>query len=179
MLTSIPADVYAPTVGTIICLEDAMAQVTIYGQPLSQAEVEALRKLVLEAACNDGEVVVVDAVELPTPSDSDPVVLILGTPASCADPDLEANLMRAHKTAQRVIWVWPQSAEPTELPPAAAKYSYSYVPWDAKKLAAVTADDDVTCFETATGENFPTVATERNLCVDDEETGDKKKANDK
>jgi hypothetical protein len=155
--------------------ENAMAHVTIYGKHLARGQIEALKKLVTEAACNEGEIVVVDAVEGPS-AGSDPVLLILGTPAICADADLEANLMRAHKTAQRVIWVWPDGAAPTEVPPAAAKYSYSYVPWDAKKLAAVTADDDVTCFENAAGEEVPAVATERNLCVDDEESAGKKKA---
>ena len=153
-----------------------MAQMTIYGKYLTTAEIEALKKLVAEAACSDGEIVVVEAVEPPASSSSDPVVLILGTAATCAAPDLEANLVCAHKAAQRVIWVWPHGVPPTELPPAAAKYSYSYVPWDAKKLAAVTADDDVTCFETASGEKVPPVDTERNLCVDDEEGGGNKKA---
>jgi hypothetical protein len=156
-------------------MEHAMTRVKIYGKPLRHSEIEALKELVEEAACGDGEVVVVDGVEAVPPND-DGVVLVLGTPASCVDPDLEAHLMRAQKTGQRVVWVWPESAEPTELPLAAAKYSYSYVPWDARKLAAVVGDNDVHCFETATGETIPQVPTERNLCVDDDETGGKKKA---
>lgn len=163
----------------ILICEKPMAQVTIYGKHLTKAEIEAVKKLAIEAACNDGAIVVVDAIEPPAQAVSDPVVLILGTPANCADPELEANLMRAHKAAQRVIWVWPESAAPTELPPPAAKYSYSYVSWSAKKLAAVTADDDVTCFESATGEKVPPVATDRNLCVDEEAGGGKKKAKSK
>lgn len=156
-----------------------MAQITIYGKYLTQAEVTSLKDLAAAAGCNDGEIVVVDIIESPAVAAADPVVLILGTPATCSDPDLEANLKRAHKIAQRVIWVWPDGTAPTELPPAAAKYSYSYVPWDAGKLAAVTADDDFTCFETASGEKVVPVDTERNLCVDDEEAAGKKKAKSK
>jgi len=155
-----------------------MAQVTIYGKHLTTTEIDALKKLVAQAGCSDGEVVVVNALD-PGSLAADPVLLILGTPATCADQELEANLVLAHKTAQRVIWVWPDSAVSTDLPPAAAKYSYSYVPWEAKKLAAVAADDDVTCFETATGEKVPPVTTERNLCVDDDDTSGKKKAKTK
>lgn len=153
-----------------------MTRVKIYGKPLRHSETQALEKLVEEAACSYGKAVVVDAVEADPESGTDSVVLVLGTPAGCDDSDLEANLMRAHTTGQRVIWVWPENAEPTELPPPAAKYCYSYVPWDARKLAAVVADDDVTCFETATGEKIPQVPTERNLCVDDDESDGKKKA---
>lgn len=152
-----------------------MTRVKIYGKPLRHSETEALKKLVEEAACSDGKAVVLDSVEAQPQSDADSVVLVLGTPASCGDSDLEANLMRAHQTGQRVIWVWPESAEPTELPLPAAKYCYSYVPWDARKLAAVIADDDVACFETATGEKIPQVPTERNLCVDDDDESDGKK----
>ena len=35
-----------------------MAQVTIYGKHLTEAEIEALKDLVAEAACSDGEIVV-------------------------------------------------------------------------------------------------------------------------
>lgn len=153
-----------------------MTRVKIYGKPLRHSETAALRKLVEEAACGDGEVVVVDAVEAQPQSDSDSVVLVLGTPAGCTDSELEANLMLAHRTGQRVIWVWPESAESAELPPPAAKYCYSYVPWDTRKLAAVVADDDVTCFETPSGEKVPKVPTERNLCVEEDESDGKKKA---
>jgi hypothetical protein len=153
-----------------------MAHVTIYGKCLTKPEIEALIALVANAACNEGEVVVVDGIESPAQAVPDPIVLILGTPAACADPDLEANLKSAHNIGHRAIWVWPEGNAPAELPPAAANYCYSYVPWDAKKLAAVTADDDVTCFETSTGEKVPRVPTDRNLCVDEEEGGEKKKA---
>jgi hypothetical protein len=160
----------------VVRLEDMpMARVSIYGKPLSKAEVEALKKLVADAKCGDGPMAVVSAVEVSAPLAHDPVVLVVGTPATCSDPDLETNLARAHKAAQRVIWIWPQGSAPTELPPAVAKYAYSYVPWDAKKLAAVAADDDVTCFETATGEKVPPVPTERNLCVEEELAGGGKK----
>lgn len=156
-----------------------MAQVKINGKHLTKQEIEALKELVAEAACNDGEVLVVDTVESPAQDVADPVVILLGTPATCADPELEENLKCAHKTGQRVIWVWPDGSTPTELPPAAANYCYSYVSWEAEKLAAVVADDDVTCFETATGEKVPPVPTERNLCVDDEESATVKKAKGK
>jgi hypothetical protein len=155
-------------------LEKAMAQVTIYGKTLSKAEVEAVKDLVIAAACSDGEIKVVDAVDSAAPVALNSVVLFLGTSATCLDKDLEANLVCAHASAQRAILLWPEFAKPSEPPAAVSNYCYSYLSWDAKKLAAVVADDDFTCFETALGEPVPKVPTERNLCVDVEDDVKKK-----
>jgi hypothetical protein len=43
------------------------------------------------------------------------------------------------------------------------------VSWNAKKLRAVAADDDETCFETPAGEPLPKTPTERNICVEDKQ----------
>jgi hypothetical protein len=97
----------------------------------------------------------------------DEVILVLGTAPICADAETEANLAKAANGARRAIWIWPQDSAAAELPPGAAKYSYSVIPWDSEKLRAVSADDDVTCFETPSGEPLPKVPTERNLCVEE------------
>jgi hypothetical protein len=145
----------------------------IFGTQLTQAEIDALRALAAEAGCPGDKIAVVTSICDPDPNVDDEVILLLGTPSTCADPNLETDLARAANGARRVIWIWPESAGAAELPPSAAKYSYSTVSWNAEKLRAVVADDDVMCFETATGEPIPKVPTERNLCAEDEE---KKKA---
>jgi len=98
----------------------------------------------------------------------DAIVLILGTPATCADSELEGNLARTSASTQRAIWVWPERSTQPDAPAAARKYCYSRVSWNAEKLRAVMADDDVIYIENANGDPLPAIETERNLCVDDE-----------
>ncbi len=88
------------------------------------------------------------------------------TPAACADASLDEELAKTQNGGRRAICIWPVEGDvPPEHPPAAKKYGYSIIPWDANKLRAVAADDDVFYFETPAGEPLPTVETERNLCV--------------
>lgn len=153
-----------------------MAKVTIYGKGLTAEELQALKGLVAKAGCAEGDILSVDSL-VPDVSDSnDPVMLVLGTPAICEDNSLEASLVQALGAAMRVIWVWPEDSEISELPLTIEKYCYSYVPWDAEKLAGVAADDDVTCFETPRGNPVPTIPTPRNICVEEMPAdGNKKK----
>jgi len=144
-----------------------MTRFTIFGKLLTPAEIEALKALVDQLGCPADEIAVVNAVGDPDPDIDDDVILVLGTDATCADADLETNLKRAANGARRAIWIWPTDAGAAELPPPAAKYSYSAIPWSAEKLRAVAADDDVTCFETPGGKPLPKVSTERNLCVEE------------
>jgi hypothetical protein len=93
-------------------------------------------------------------------------VLVVMTPATCADASLEEELAKTQNGGRRAICIWPVEGDVSpEHPPAAKKYGYSIIPWDADKLRAVAADDDVFYFETSAGEPLPTVETERNLCV--------------
>ena len=148
-----------------------MTRFTIFGKRLTPAEIEALKSLVDQLGCPADEIAVVNAVGEPDPDVEDDVILVLGTEATCADADMETNLAKAANGARRAIWIWPKDAEGVELPAAAAKYSYSAIPWSAEKLRAVAADDDVTCFETPAGEPLPPVPTERNVCVEDKAKG--------
>jgi hypothetical protein len=144
-----------------------MTRFTILGKGLTPVEIEALKALLGQMGCPADEIVVVYAAGDPDPDLEDDVILLLGTDATLADADLETNLAKAANGARRAIWIWPMGSEATELPPAAAKYSYSAIPWSAERLRAVAADDDVTCFETAAGKPLPPVRTERNLCVEE------------
>lgn len=144
-----------------------MTRFTLFGKQLTEAEIGALKALLAQVGCPADEIAVVDAVGDPDPDVEDEVILVLGTAATCADADIETNLAKAANGARRAIWIWPQDAAAAGLPAAAAKYSYSVIPWSAEKLGAVSADDDVTCFETPNGEPLPKVPTERNLCVEE------------
>src|SRR5689334_11627270 len=122
-----------------------MTRFTIFGKELTPAEIEELKALVDQVGCPGDEIAVVNAVGDPDPDVEDDVILVLGTDATCADADLDTNLAKAANGARRAIWIWPKDAEAAELPPPAAKYSYSAIPWSAEKLRAVAADDDVMC----------------------------------
>jgi len=148
-----------------------MARFTIFGKQLTEAEIEALKTLAEEAGGHAEEIEMLTEIGGPEPEAEDSLILMLGTPATCGDVDLEANLAKAANGARRAIWIWPETGDPTRLPPPAAKYCYSVIPWNAEKLRAVAADDDITCFETPTGEPLPKVPTERNLCVEEKATG--------
>jgi len=145
-----------------------MARFTIFGKLLTDAELIALKALIEAAGGAVGDIEVVTVIGEPDPDAENDIVLLLGTPIVCADPDLEAAFVKAANGPRRAVWVWPEDGGTTTLPPAAAKYAYSYVSWNAEKLAEVIADDDVTYFEAATGEPIPKVPTERNLCVEEE-----------
>jgi hypothetical protein len=144
-----------------------MSEVKILVKTLTNHDVMELKALAAEAGCDLKNIEVVDSIGEPDPDSEDEVVLILATPATCSQADLEKEMAKAMNGARRAIWVWPKGAATAEVPEAAKKYSYSVVPWNAEKLAAVIADDDVICFELPTGQPMPKVKMEHNLCVED------------
>jgi hypothetical protein len=144
-----------------------MNDVKIFGKSLSNEEVAALKALAIEAGCDPMEIDVVDSISGSDTDSDDEILLILATPATCSETDLEKEMAKAASGVCRTIWVWPKEAPIADVPEATKKYSYSMVPWDAQKLAAVIADDDVTCFELPTGQPMPKEKMEHNLCVED------------
>jgi hypothetical protein len=151
-----------------------MVKATILGRGLDPLEIEGLLSLLAEAGSCEGPVDVTEAITPVSPDQDDAVILLLGTPGTCADNELEANLAQIPASMQRAIWVWPKNSAASNPPPAARKYCYSIVPWSAGKLRAVMADDDVTYFEKPDGIPMPKVETERNLCVEEEDEADTK-----
>lgn len=144
-----------------------MPDIKIFGKNLTNQEIEALKALAAEAGCDHKKINVVESIEGPDTEGDDEVILILATPATCSQADLEKEMAKAASGVRRAVWVWPKEGPTADVPEATRKYSYSVVPWDAKKLAAVVADDDVTCFELPTGQPMPKVEMEHNLCVED------------
>jgi hypothetical protein len=142
-----------------------MRRIKILGKALSDVEAAATADLAIEAGFTAAEIEAIASVGDPIP-DCDEIVLVVMTPATCADASIEEELAKAQNGGRRAICIWPVEGDvPAEPPPGAKKYGYSIIPWDADKLRAVAADDDVLCFETPAGELLPTVETERNLCV--------------
>lgn len=155
-----------------------MRRIKIIGKALSEVEAAAAADLAAEAGFAAKEIELTGSVGDPVPDCDDEMVLVVMTPATCADVSLEEELAKTQNGGRRAICVWPVEGDvPSEHPPAAKKYGYSIIPWDADKLRAVTADDDVFYFETSTGEPLPTVETERNLCVVEVKPEVKEKAN--
>lgn len=142
-----------------------MVRFSIFGKNLTPSEIEAVQALIKAAAENTAEVEVVTEVGSPDPDAENDVIVVLGTPKVCADAELENDFVKAANGPRRAIWVWPEGSDATAVPPGAEKYCYSYVSWNAQKLCAAAADDDVTYFETGGGAPVPKVDTERNLCV--------------
>jgi hypothetical protein len=143
-----------------------MSRIYILGTKLTDAEVERMKVLANQAGYDQGKIEVAASIGAPDPDGEDEVILMLATSATCADPNLEKELTKAQNGGRRVICIWPNNAVPSDLPDAAAKYCYSVIPWDADKVRAVAADDNVMYFETPTGEPRPKIETERNLCVE-------------
>jgi hypothetical protein len=143
-----------------------MRRIKIFGRALSGVEAAAAVDFAAEAGFTAAEIEVTASVGEPLADCDDEIVLVVMTPATCADVSLEEELAKTPNGGRRAICVWPTQGDiPDEHPSAAKKYAYSIIPWDAEKLRAVAADDDVFCFETPAGEPLPTVETERNLCV--------------
>jgi len=144
-----------------------MSRVKILGKSLKKEEVEALVALITEAGCDAERAEIVESIGEPEPDCLDELIFVLATPQTCADPTLEKEFAKVLNGGRRAIWIWPKEAATADIPEATKKYSYSIIPWSAKKLASVVADDDVTCFELPTGEPLPKVEMERNLCVEE------------
>ena len=148
-----------------------MRRIRILGKALTDGEVVAISHLAAQAGCSPEEIEVTASVGDPVPDCDDEILLVLMSPATCADEGLEAELAKTPNGGRRAICVWPAEGEvPAEPPNGAKKYGYSIIPWNADKLRAVVADDDVLCFETSAGNPLPKVETERNLCVDEKAT---------
>lgn len=146
-----------------------MRKIKLLAKGLTSAEIDAATKLAIEGGCSADEIEVVDGVGEPDPAYDEELVLVVMTPAVCADPDVETELKKTPNGGRRVICVWPEGAEAGQPPPAAAaNYAYSIIPWKSEKFSAVAADDDVMCFETATGTALPKVKMEHNCCVDEQ-----------
>ena len=144
-----------------------MNDVKIFGKSLTKQDIEALTTLAVDAGCNSKDIAVVDSVGEPDAKGADEVILILGTPATCAQAGLETEMAKTMNGGRRAVWVWPKDAATAEVPEGCTKYAYSAVTWDAKKLAAVMADDDVICLELPNGQPMPKVKMEHNECVQD------------
>jgi hypothetical protein len=145
-----------------------MRRIKILGNKLDAAALKALRALLAEAGFTTKEIEVITSVGEPDPACDDEIILVLTSLETCVDAALEKELAAAQRGGRRAICVWPANAQPTTEPPVAAqKYAYSVIPWDANKLRAVAADDDVLCFENPDGQPLPKPETERNLCVDE------------
>lgn len=145
-----------------------MRRIKILGKRLDAAAANALSALLGNAGFTRNEIEIITSVGEPDPDCDDEIVVILASPEICADAELEKELAAAQRGGRRAICVWPADAPATTEPPVAAeKYAYSVVPWDADKLRAVAADDDVLCFEKPDGQPLPKPETERNLCVDE------------
>jgi hypothetical protein len=144
-----------------------MTRVKILRKKLNNDEIEKLKLLAVTAGYVHEEIELLDTISEPDVDCDDEVILVLASRDTCADPDLEKELAKTPNGGRRAVCVWPEGAEPSELPAAVMKYCYSIIPWNAEKLQAVAADDDIMCFESATGEPLPKVETERNLCVEE------------
>jgi hypothetical protein len=146
-----------------------MRRLKILNRTLSDAEATAAADLAKNAGFTVEEIEVAASVGDPVPEVDDEIVLVVMTPATCADASLDEELAKAQNGGRRAICIWPVEGDiPPEHPPAAKKYGYSIIPWDVDKFRAVAADDDVFYFETPAGEPLPTVESERNLCVVEE-----------
>lgn len=136
-----------------------------------QTPQEAARVAQLAAASGyaPDEIEMINTVGAPLADCDDEIILIPLSGAACAAPDLEDEVKQVPNGGRRAICLWPEDAEGEIEPPASArKYAYSVVPWDADKLKAAAADDDVLIFEMPSGAVMPKVYTERNMCVDEE-----------
>lgn len=146
-----------------------MRRLRILTKLLTSEEIAALAALAAASGFAPDEIEMVPVIGAPLANCDDENILILLSEAACAAPDLEDNVKQVSNGARRAICVWPDDAEgEIETPAWARKYAYSVVPWDAEKLKAAAADDDMLIFEMPSGAVMPKVYTERNMCVDEE-----------
>ncbi|HCX16611.1 MAG: hypothetical protein CL533_18365 [Afipia sp.] len=146
-----------------------MRRLRIFTKHLTSEEIAALSALAAASGFAADEIETVLEIGAPLVDCDDEVILIPISAAACAAPDLEDDVKQVSNGARRAICVWPEDAEAeVEVPASARKYAYSIVPWNAEKLQAAAADDDVLIFEMPSGDVMPKVYTERNLCVDEE-----------
>jgi hypothetical protein len=147
-----------------------MRRIKILKKGHSPQEVKEIQALALDAGFAPDEIVMAGSVGEPDAKCDDEMVLVLASPSTCADPELENELAAAQRGGRRAICVWPKEGALVEPPAAVTKYAYSIIRWDANKLRVVAADDDELCFEKPDGQTLPAPETERNLCVDEKAT---------
>ena len=142
-----------------------VSKVHVFIQDLAKEETEALIFLLEAAGVPLDEIVLVEEVKAPTDECQDDVFVFLLTPETIASAAAQAAISQVPNGGRRAICVWPEDAS-DELPPppAAFKFSYSTISWNAARLRAAIADDDTTCFEKPSGEPIPPPETERNEC---------------
>jgi len=141
-----------------------VSKVHVFIEGLAQDEIQALILLLEAAGVPSAEIVLVDEVEAPTDECQEDVFVFLLTPESIASAATQEAISKVPNGGRRAICIWPQDASDELPPPAAAKFSYSTVSWDAERLRAAIADDDTTCFEKPSGEPILPPETERNEC---------------
>jgi hypothetical protein len=141
-----------------------VSQVHIFTKDLTQDEVQALILLLGAAGVPADEIVLLDEVEPPTDDCQEDVFVFLLTPETIASAAAQEAISTVPNGGRRAICVWPEGAADELPPPAAAKFSYSTVSWNAEHLRTAIADDDTTCFEKPSGEPIPPPETERNEC---------------
>ena len=146
-----------------------MRRLRILTKHLTPEEIAALMELAVAGGFPSDEIELVPLIGTPLVDCDDEIILIPLSEAACVAGDLEDEVKQVSNGARRAICVWPADAKGDIEPPVAArKYAYSVVPWDAEKMKAAAADDDVLIFEMPSGAVMPKVYTERNMCVDEE-----------
>jgi hypothetical protein len=141
-----------------------VSKVHVFVDGLAQEEVETLILLLDAAGVPADEIVLVDEIEPATDDCQEDVFLFLLTPETIASAAAQEAISEVPDGGRRAICVWPEGAIDELPPPAAAKFSYSTVSWNAERLRTAIADDDTTCFEKPSGEPIPPPETERNEC---------------
>lgn len=144
-----------------------MRKIKVLGNGLTKAEIEAARNLAIEGGYAAEEIEVVGEVGQPDPACDEELILVVMTPAACADPVMEIELKKTPNGGRRAICVWPENTDHgQQAPAAAANYAYSIITWNPEKFCAVAADDDVMYFETPAGTAMPKVKMDHNCCVE-------------
>jgi len=141
-----------------------MSKVHVFIKDLAQGEVDTLILLLEAAGVPADEIVLVDEVEPPTEDCQEDVFVFLLTPETIASAAAQEAISKVPNGGRRAICIWPDGAVDELPPPAATKFSYSTVSWNAERLRAAIADDDTTCFEKPSGETIVPPETERNEC---------------
>jgi hypothetical protein len=144
-----------------------MQKITLLTKGLTNKDVQAAMQLAVQAGISQGVATSAD-VGPPDPACDDEVVLLVMTPGLSCDPDLENQLKQAANGGRRAICIWPADATDIyQLPASVTHYAYSIIPWNAEKLSAVAADDDVMCRESPDGVAMPKVEMQHNCCVEE------------
>jgi hypothetical protein len=142
-----------------------MRRIKILRKGLREADVNALSALLTKAGFSAKEIEIIGSIGEPDVNCEDELFAVL---LSSENPELEKDLAASHRGGRRTICIWPANARVDSEPPdSVLKHAYSVVPWNADKVRAAAANDDVLCFERPDGQPLPKAETERNLCVEE------------